>query len=66
MSLVTEQLTTDSFFCSVAAQTFTIDVLKGNYGMNKYIGKTDKSYHKPKIVKVSLKAAFKVVEFYCF
>ena len=42
MSLVTEQLTTDRFFCSVAAQTliFIMDVLKG---MNSYIGKTDKS-----------------------
>ena len=53
-------------FCSAAAQTFIIDVLKGNYGMNKYIGNTDMSCHKPKIVKVSLKAAFIVVEFYCF
>ena len=34
--------------------------------MKKYIGKTDMSCHKPKIVKVSLKAAFIVVEFYCF
>ena len=42
MSLVTEQLTTDSFFCSVAAQTliFIMDVLKG---MNSYVDKTDKS-----------------------
>ena len=50
----------------IAAQTFIIGVLKGNYGMNKCIGKIEKSYHKPKIVKVSLKAAFKVVEFYFF
>ena len=42
MSLVTEQLTTDSFFVLLQPRHlfFIMDVLKG---MNSYIGKTDKS-----------------------